>query len=99
MSVQQLHTIDVTQTLRVNHQQKIITFSFLQQNMNLKTLLFKDKIYFLLNMTFDVNSLEIILNYFRLNVDIFIDLAQHSAADLKHTTVLNYKKTYYTRFL
>jgi hypothetical protein len=76
MFAQQLHNVGIARSLLVDRKEEVTTFYLLKRNMNLRASNPKDKIYSLLGVAADAESLGIIPDYSRLDVQIFTDLAR-----------------------
>ena len=90
MCAQLLHTIGITRTLLSNQKQKATTFFLLQQNRNLKASLPRDKIYSLLGVAADVDSLGIVPDYSRPDVEVFTNLARRLFLQEQDLRILEY---------
>lgn len=76
MFVQQLYTIKVTRSILDDKQERFTMFHLLERTMCLRASVPRDKIYSLLGMATDANSLEIIPDYYRPDVEIFTEFAR-----------------------
>lgn len=76
MFAQQLRNVGITRNLILNHKEEVTAFRLLNRNTNLRACNPKDKIYSLLGVATDTDSLGIVPDYSQLDVQIFIDLAR-----------------------
>lgn len=90
MFAQQLHNVGITRDLIVNRKEEVTAFRLLKRNMNLRASNPKDKIYSLLGVATDTDSLGIVPDYSQLDVQIFTDLARRLFLAEQDLQILEY---------